>query len=355
MTATDRPELSGPVDPATLAPLETQCEWRGDEIGDAYVVHLGDDHLAELDAALVAAERRADDVLDITRAMFPLPTLGPVLADVTRDLVDGRGVVVLRGFDPAPYGKDRASAVYWGVGAHLGHPWPQNAKGHLLGDVTDQGRRPEDPTSRGNEIGGVAFPFHSDGSDLVGLFCLDAGASGGSSVVANAVAIHNELVRTEPAVAAGLYGELPYDLRGEQAPGARSWYPMPVFTQRRDRLFVRYIRPYIASAARHPDAPRPSDTAREAMDHLDALCADPRFHVAMDLQPGDMQFVNNYHVLHARTAYEDDRPAGKIRHLKRLWLETDLLANDDKPDRFRLGRTDSYWARHGRTKSEVQV
>ena len=31
------------------------------------------------------------------------------------------------------------------------------------------------------------FPFHSDGSDLVGLFCLDAGASGGASLVANAV------------------------------------------------------------------------------------------------------------------------------------------------------------------------
>ena len=35
-----------------------------------------------------------------------------------------------------------------------------------------------------------------------------------------------------------------------------------------------------------------------------------------------MQFINNYHVLHGRTAYEDDRAAGRVRHLKRLWLET---------------------------------
>jgi alpha-ketoglutarate-dependent taurine dioxygenase len=33
----------------------------------------------------------------------------------------------------------------------------------------------------------------------------------------------------------------------------------------------------------------------------------------MDFQPGDMQFINNYHVLHGRTAYEDDRAAGRIR------------------------------------------
>ena len=85
------------------------------------------------------------------------------------------------------------------------------------------------------------------------------------------------------------------------------------------------------------------------------MCADPEYHVSMMLQPGDMQFVNNYHVLHARDAYEDDRAADKIRHLKRLWLETDVLADAEKPERFRLGRTDSYWASKGRTKSEIQV
>ena len=224
------------------------------------------------------------------------------------------------------YGKERASWIYWGIGTHLGRPWPQNAKGHLLGDVTDQGKAADDPTSRGNEIGGIAFPFHSDGSDLVGLFCLDAGASGGASVVANVVTIHNDLVRDAPDLAAELYAPFPYDLRGEQAPDARPWYTMPIFNRCGDRLFVRYIRPYIEASRRHADTPRPSDRARAAMDRVDAMCADPRYHVAMMLEPGDMQFVNNYHVLHAREAYTDDRAAGKIRHLKRLWLETDALA-----------------------------
>jgi hypothetical protein len=76
----------------------------------------------------------------------------------------------------------------------------------------------------------------------------------------------------------------------------------------------------------------------------------------MGLRPGDMQFVNNYHVLHSRTAYRDDRP-GRVRHLKRLWLETDVLDDEEKPERFRL-RGDSaisYWASKGRTKSELDV
>ena len=337
----------------TPVPLEERCEWRTGEVGDDYIFPLSDAHVAEMDAALVHAEARVDDVLDITRDLFPLPTLGPELARLADELINGRGIVLIRGVPVERYSKDRASAIYWGVGMHLGHPWPQNAKGHLLGDVTDQGKAPGDPTSRGNEIGGFALPFHSDGSDLVGLFCLDAGAGGGDSLVANAVTIHNDLVRDDPDLAALLYEPFPYDLRGEQAPGSRAWYTMPVFTARDGRLFTRYIRPYIEASRRHPDAPRPSDESRAALDRLDAMCADPQYTVAMGMQAGDMQFVNNYHVLHGRDAYVDDRPAGKIRHLKRLWLETDILADDDKPERFRLGRTDNYWSSKGRTKSEL--
>ncbi len=354
-TTTGSGDVGVVPDPATLEPLEPDGEWTSDTLGDRYVVELSDDHLAEVDAALAHAESVRDDVLDVTRDDFPLPTLGPVLRDVTRRLIDGCGVVLLRGLPVADYGKERSATAYWGIGTHLGEPWPQNAKGHLLGDVTDQGRGVDDPTSRGNEIGGVPFPFHSDGSDLVGLLCLDPGASGGASLVANALAIHNRMVTDEPELAAELYGALPYDLRGEQAPGARGWYTMPVFTRRGDRLFVRYIRPYIASSKRHADAPRPSARAREAMDRLDELCAEPRYHAEMTMRPGDMQFVNNYHVLHARRGYTDDRSAGRIRHLKRLWLETDLLTDDQKPERFRLGRTDQHWSRLGRTKSDLKV
>ena len=57
----------------------------------------------------------------------------------------------------------------------------------------------------------------------------------------------------------------------------------------------------------------------------------------MELLPGDMQFIDNYHVLHGRTAYEDDRDTGAIRHLKRLWLETTVLA--DRPPYFQHHRT----------------
>ena len=343
------------IDASAVRQLEPDCAWRGDEIGDSYVFQLTVDHVAELDAALLEAESHTDDVLDITRELFPLPTLGSELVALAGELISGRGVVLIRGVPVDRYTKARASAIYWGVGTYLGMPWPQNAKGHLLGDVTDQGRAVNDPHARGNELGGVALPFHSDGSDLVGLFCLDAGVSGGDSIVANMVTIHNDLVEDAPELAAALYEPFPYDLRGEQAPGSRSWYTMPIFTARAGRLFVRYIRPYITSSRRHEDAPRPTAIGVAAMDRLDEMCMDRQYQVSMGLRAGDMQFVNNYHVVHSREAYVDDRAAGKIRHLKRLWLETDVLSDAEKPEQFRLGRTDGYWASKGRTKSELDI
>ena len=143
--------------------------------------------------------------------------------------------------------------------------------------------------------------------------------------MANAVAIHNQLVRERPDLAAALYEPLPYDTRGEQADGAPAFYSVPAFTEHAGRLFVRFIPQYILASQRHPDAPRLSATAREAIAAASALANDPDFNVYMDLQPGEMQFINNYHVLHGRTAYEDDVAHGYKRHLKRLWLATYAL------------------------------
>ena len=315
---------------------------------------LTDADRAELEAALEHAEARTERTLDITVDDFPLPSLGPQLEAAARELIDGRGVVLIRGVPVDRLGPDRASAVYWGMGAHLGQPWPQNHKGHLLGDVTDQGKSGYDPTSRGNEIGGVAFPFHSDGSDLVGLFCLDAGAGGGASLVANAVSIHNELVRTAPDLAAELYEPFAYDMRGEEKAGHPALVPdAGVHAEGAPALHALH-------PALHPLGPPPPRRAgarrrRPARRWTASTpCAPiPTFHLSMQLRPGDMQFVNNYHVLHARDAYTDDRPNGRVRHLKRLWLETRVLTDDDKPDAFRLGATtDTWWEAARRQAAE---
>ena len=328
---------------ATLHELEPAAEWRAADVADpeAWTLRLSADDHGELDVALAVAKHKSADPLELARDDFPLDHLATKLSAVVGTLLDGRGFARIAALQTDRYDDDDLTLLYWGIGLHLGEPWAQNKYGHVLGDVTDQGKTIDDLTVRGNELGGVALDYHTDGSDLVGLLCLRTARSGGLSCVANAVAIHNHLVRRRPDLAAALYEPLPYDARGEQADGAQSFYSVPAFTAHAGRLFVRFIPQYVLASQRHPDAPRLSATAREAIATVSALANDPDFNVSMDLQPGEMQFINNYHVLHGRTAYEDDVAQGYKRHLKRLWLATSALT--ERPSYFAaLGRR-SHW------------
>jgi hypothetical protein len=333
--------------------LEPECEWTSADVADEHLWTevFEDQELEELDSALRTAFGKSDDVLEISRNDFPLPRLSKRLGDIERELIGGRGFVRLRGIERARYNQGEMEMLYWGIGAHLGSPWPQNKYGHVLGDVTDQGKSLDDPTIRGNEIGGAALPFHCDGSDLVGLMCLQNGIAGGLSAVANSISIHNRLVEESPELAAELYKPQPYDYRGEQAKGGRAYYQLPVFSDWNDRLFVRCIPAYIFASQRHEETPRLTPLAKEALRRLVELADDPHWHVHMELRPGDIQFINNYHVMHGRTAYADAREAGQVRHLKRLWLETSVLK--DRPPHL-ANSAQSHWNKK-RSASRMKV
>ena len=325
--------------------LEPHVNWRAVDVADPgrWTLELTESDHQELDAALQCARSISTDLLDIDREAFPLERLADKIANVEAELVDGRGFIRISGLDAARYSDDDLTLMYWGIGMHLGEPWPQNKHGHVMGDVTDQGKTREDPHARGNEIGQIAFDHHTDGSDLVGLMCLRKAKVGGLSLVANAVEIHNEIVRTRPDLAEELYKPLPYDFRGEEPPGGKPFYMFPAFTEHDDRLFVRFIPAYIRASQRHAEAPRLAPKTIEAMDLVTKMAADPQFNVCMDLQPGQIQFINNYHVMHGRTAYVDEPATGHKRHLKRLWLATRYLKS--RPEQFRR-RIQDHWARN---------
>lgn len=333
--------------------LEAQCEWTAADVADeaTWTEVLTPSELSEIDAALRVALAKSEDILEVGREDFPLPDLCKRLFEIERSLIEGRGFVRIRGIDRENYTQSEMEMLYWGIGMHLGAPWAQNKHGHVLGDVTDQGKTGAEGDSRGNEIGGLALPFHCDGSDLVGLMCLQDGLEGGLSAVANVVTIHNKMVRETPELATELYEPQPNDYRGEQPPGGKPFYEVPVFTEWKGRLFVRCIPPYIMLSQRHAETPRLTPLAKEALDRLVELADDPNHHVKMELRPGDMQFINNYHVMHGRTAYADAAAEGRIRHLKRLWLETSVL--EDRPPYFE-NSFESHWNAK-RSASRMQV
>lgn len=78
---------------------------------------------------------------------------------------------------------------------------------------------------------------------------------------------------------------------------------------------------YVRSLTRFSDqglVPPLSEAQIEAMDILEDTCL--RLSLHMILEVGDIQFLSNNHVFHARTAYIDHPPPRSRRHLMRLWL-----------------------------------
>jgi hypothetical protein len=304
--------------------LETHIDWRASDVADpaTWTLMLTDADQRELDHALHVAKSVSDNLLDIRKESFPLGGLVAKLADVERELIDGRGFMRIGPLDTRRYSDDDLTLLYWGIGLYLGDPCPQNKNGHMMVDVTDLGKKNNDPTLRSHEIGLIGIDYHSDISDLVGLMCLRPAKSGGLSCVANVVAIHNELVRTRPDLVAALYNPVPWDFRGSQPPGWPPYYMRAVFTEREGRLFTLFVPQFIKLSQRHPEAPRLSALEHEAIDTVHEMARRPEFNVYMEIPPGCIQFINNYHVLHGRQPYEDDVAHGYKRHLKRLWLST---------------------------------
>ncbi len=282
-----------------------------------WVHELTADDVDELEGAVAAARAMGAEIGRMARDDFPLPTLTRVVERWSDELADGRGFLLVRGLPVDSMPAADIELLYFGLGVHLGVPVSQNTDGDLLGHVRDVGADPADPAVRLYKTR-AAQPFHTDGSDVVGLLCLRPAARGGASTIVSSWAVYNTMRERRPDLARLWFEPFCFDLYEQQPPGAKGWFETSIGNVLADRLFTFYLRFYITQAQRHADVLRLTKRHIEFLDLLDALCDELR--LDMDFRPGDIQWLSNTSIFHGRTAYEDhDDPASR-RHLLRLWL-----------------------------------
>lgn len=302
-----------------------RAAWRGSTLAgqDDWKVELSAADRAEMLTALAAVDRPGVDLRDIARDDFALPGLSDRLAAAVDELVTGRGFVLFRGLPVEGLTERQAELLYWGLSRHLGIPMRQKNADDLLVHVRNDGD-PRDPLVWGVETAG-GLDYHSDSSDVVGLLCIRPARSGGVSTIVSAGAVHDEIVRRRPDLAEVLHGPCWHDRR--LGDGPENFFQCPIFALNPDGdLFAHYGRAYIESAVRGAQVPPLSAAQVEAMDLLDELTNDREFVLDMEFAVGDAQFLNNYKVMHARTAYVDHPERDRRRDLVRVWLvlERDL-------------------------------
>jgi hypothetical protein len=302
-------------------PIGGPSAWRGDEMaaGGSWIYELTPRERDEIDAALDNVKRRKLEILDVSRAEFALPTLGPALDGIRRELLGGRGFVLVRGIPRQQYSTADMATIFWGIGTHFGRAVSQNAKGHVLGHVRDLGYRIDDPSVRTYQTTRRQY-YHADSCDIVGLMCLQKARSGGLSAIVSSVTLYNEMLARDPDLTSVLFEPFCVDRRGEVPPGMKPYYTIPVFNWHAGLLTSYYVRRYIESAQRFEDVPRLTERQVAALDLLDALADDPSLHLKMDFEPGDIQLLHNHQILHDRTDFEDWSEPERKRHLLRLWL-----------------------------------
>ena len=298
-----------------------------------WLLRLSPAHVAELDTASqrILAAGSAPDLTSLTRADFPLPTLGPLLVRVRGELLHGRGFALLRGIPVERYSREQSVVVFLGLGLHVGDPVSQNDMGHLIGHVCDHGDA--ETAGPGSSVRVYRTRrrqrFHTDSCDIVGLLCLHPAAAGGASHIASSLAARERLARVRPDLHDALEdGSLQWDRKGEvdfrvPDPAKRApFYRGAVFNRHEGRSFCIYDRNFLQGCERHAlsGGREISLRAREACDALEALCESDELRLDMSFEQGDVQLLCNHTILHARGAYDDHDDPKRRRHLLRLWL-----------------------------------
>jgi Taurine catabolism dioxygenase TauD, TfdA family len=148
-----------------------------------------------------------------------LPTLGPVLRQLSHSLYHGVGVQILRGFPVQKYSKVDQVIAFVGINSWIGdRRLNQGAhRGICHIKVSLPSKQKERCANRSKSIAHIdasergkiyvsaqdtnAQMYHSDaGGDIVGLMAVSLSGTGGSSTVVSAGQVYNHLAQHRPDI-----------------------------------------------------------------------------------------------------------------------------------------------------------
>jgi hypothetical protein len=306
-------------------PIIGPSAWRrGDLRTEDYRIALSGPCLDEI-------RRVADELRE-----FPLPTIlrrpdefdmaacQAAMAAVRRILDSGVRFAIVDHLPLDELGIDAATAIYWLLASMVARPVAQSLDGKLIYDVLDTGRAALPGSGVRPDQTNIELKFHTDNSynttppDTVVLLCLRPAKRGGHSRAASFHTLYNALLARRPECLARLYRPFWFDRQREFHAGETPVFAAPVFTAG-DELHARFsahqIRGGYALKGEKLDA-----EGSAAMAALLQLFDDETLSADFDLEPGQLQFVDNRVLGHSRTEFADFPAPNRRRHLVRLWL-----------------------------------
>ena len=315
---------------------------RGKKISDANVIWKGQEFELDKSWFFEGKDKEISHFVDLARRLAPklinnpnnILTMEPQMFDLgpfrdrLRNIMscvrNGPGVALYRGLPTQDLSLLEIALIYWGIGKHIGIAQSNNSEGDMIGHVVDAGRNLNDPNHRGYQTN-ATMDYHCDQCDIVTLLCTHTAKSGGKSKVVSSLAMYNEMVKRRPDLVPILAEPYCWTMHSEIDDGSKNYYESPTFNFLEGKLCVAFGPTHMRKGHLLPEAPDLTDLQAEAMEVAENICEE--LHYAMQLDQGDMQFVNNSVALHTRTGFEDWPEPERKRRLWRLWL----VAPDMRP------------------------
>lgn len=300
-------------------PVRGPSVWRGTDIAKAtsWQFRFGPEHIAELHKILCEAPSiTAVDALDL--AAFP--ALQSLMRSIHRELTQSCGFVLLRGFPIDAFSVPQTELLYLALGRFLGRRISQNSYGDVLGHVRDEGKRVKttgDTRGVRGYLSNEELLFHTDLGDVVGLLCINKAVEGGMSSISSSMTVYNEILAEHPEYLPAYYNGFAF--RSTEADGKAVEWRLPIYTYHNGLLSCA-IRRMAIETARINGMPY-TELENRALEHLDRTAARADLRYDMQLEPGDIQLLNNFITFHARTNFVDSDNPAKKRHLLRQWLQ----------------------------------
>ena len=275
---------------------------------------LNNEQVKELLEALGNVKNLNKKFPNFSKKEFILNTLCAELNSWAKELENGSGFMLLKNIPIHGLNEEDTNILYYGLGLYLGEPVRQNPSGDLIGKVMNIGDL-SDRQTRVYETNAY-LPYHSDPSDLVGLLCIRKAKSGGISSLISSHAMYNEILDNYKEYLSILYKPMYYPHLGGSEPALS-----PIYSFYENKMTCRYMRQYIELGHDMMNSPL-SNIEIEALDLMDFIMEQKNLRLDMMLEPGDLQLVNNYNVLHSRTSFEDYEKLSYRRKKLRLWLKS---------------------------------
>jgi hypothetical protein len=289
-----------------------------------YTHELTTQHKLEIHTALEYFKSLGRDGNEVNRQYFPLPTLGKMLLHYAEDLHHGKGFVNIRGLDPNHYSSEDNILLFLGISSYIGEKRAkQDDDGSMLMHISDAKSSRESQQNRPTRFSTRASTFHTDAfCDILALQTRNCAAKGGNHIIAASWTVYNKIAATRPDLLEVLARpNWPFDSRGRLFDCNKR----PLLFYHGGRIILNFARePLIGldNVKRTEGFPVLSGEQREALDLIESLARESQ--LILDIQPGDLTFINNHALLHSREAFEVGPRA--TRYLVRMWLKNGELA-----------------------------